>query len=704
VPINPLSEDEDQTGSSGGQQSSVPTNPISGGTAQTAPIASTNTGGQNASVGGGGTGGSGGQGKPSSTGFTNVNQYVNANADQAAGLGSNITQQVNNQAAQGLQGLNQAQSDFSNQVNAQSANPNTYSAQNVYNTINSDVNAAGNNTSGTTPTNVQSDINQYNTVGTEANNFANGTSTAPQTLTSVASYTPAASQLNTAEQLAQLAGTESGRAQLLQGGTIQSTNPNNPNAQINITGGFAQPNYTTGQVNLDQLLTQNVPQNAQAISTLQNNLLGQYGLANTENQAIQNAAQQYQTASAGTQQAEQNIQDVLYGVPTNAQGQPVYPTDANGNPILPTGVSLTNPSDTVGGGVTINPTTNTPAGVTNPNNVSIQNPNNPISLTGGNASIQNPNTPISGPGTNSTPQQVQYGVLSNLYNQLNAAPTAQNAQQAQNIAQQTQQLTNYLTQQYGTSIGGVPVATLAANIVTPQSAVGSASLTNTMTPQQLAQLQTLNQFAGLGAANENQVGQTGGANTTQINPAQVGTNTFNAGVTDNMSSAQQAVQQAINSQVQAVNAGLNNIQNPGAQTIPTAYGNQSVPTAISNINQMLAPNSPITKNLGQGSWEGASSQLNSINQSQATILAQINQVRQANGLQGISLPPQPAGNSLANTQNLLTYTQNLQNLIQSNLQATATNATNIPVLPSNLQVNNQGVLAPLLTGPGPQLK
>ena len=274
-----------------------------------------------------GGGPTGGVKAPSTSGFTNVNKYVAANKDQAAGLGNKITQGVQQTASQGLQGLSTAGKEFDQQQRAASVNAPDWSTEKVSAKVQSDVAKAE-----TTPEDqgVTSDIQAFQDVQAKNKAFQGGSDTAAKNLSQIASYSPATQTLNEAKQKATLTGTESGRATLLRGGNVQSADPNNPNAQVKITGGYQKPSYTTGQVNLDQLLTQNAPQNAQALTNLRNSLLGQYGLASQENQAIQNAAASRQGAIQGTQEAAGNIQKVLYGQPEGTT-----PPETAGAPIPP---------------------------------------------------------------------------------------------------------------------------------------------------------------------------------------------------------------------------------------------------------------------------------------------------------------------------------------------------------------------------------
>ena len=317
IPINPDATDTtDQTGSdstssdvvNNGQPAANPNaNAVSGGGSGTGGV------GSSTSTSGGGKS----QSTPTSSGsFTNLNQYVNANADQSAGLGSKIQQDVQGSANTGLSQLNNSSNEFNTQNAAETANPNDFTTQDVYNTAENVLNAPA-STNSTTPSSststgtgsttaaplvAQSDIDAYNQVRAENAAFTAGSDTAPKALTDLADYQTAANSLNTAEQNAQLTGTESGRNTLLQ--------------QVN-----NNPNYTAGETNLDELLTQNIPSNTAIFANLQNNLLGQYGLANQQQTAETNATNTRATDIANTATAAGNINTVLNGPvdPNNPQ-------------------------------------------------------------------------------------------------------------------------------------------------------------------------------------------------------------------------------------------------------------------------------------------------------------------------------------------------------------------------------------------------
>lgn len=527
MPINPLSTDDtidpnnpdkaNTTNSGGVSTAQSPSTQISSGTSSTVSGAPS---GQGAATG------AAPAATPGSGNFTNLNQYVEANKDQGAGLGNAVAQGVQKSANTGLTSLSGAQNEFNTAEKAAGVNPNDYTTEKVYGVVQNAL---------TNPSSVQqSDIANANDVKTKATNLAAGSDTAPKALTDLSSYQTAAGQLTDAQNNATLTGTEAGRGQLLK-------------------QQFARPDYSAGQNNLDQLLTQNIPANQQKFDTLRQSLLGQYGLASQENQAIQNAADTRAKTVSDTTNAEQNIQNVLFGSPT---------ADANGNPITPA----------------------------------------------------------------AAPQGVQYGVLGNYYNQLQAAPTTANQQQATDLAAKQTALTNYLTSQYGQSVYGVPVSQLVNSMISTQNPTGSASLTNTMTPQQLQSLQVLNQLAGQTGSNINTIGT--GPNATVIDPNAVGQNQFNAGVNENVGAGQDIVNQKAGQYRSdigtATKSALNDFSFPAEQTgLGTLQGQQGIQTALNYLQPNMASATTLYN-------AGTTLQRN---------LDKINQVRSSYNLPAVTLSP-----------------------------------------------------------------
>lgn len=379
MPINPLldnniDKDRANTTTSGGNPAGTQ---ISSGLGSSVTGAVSGQGAQNSAPSSGGGSGS----------FTNLNQYIEANKDQSAGLGSKIQQGIQKDVNTGLSQLGSSEQEYKTAQDQASVNPNDYTAQ----AVTQKVQGALSNPSQVS----QTDAQAFQDAQTKATNLATGKDTAPKTLDSLNSYQNALGTLNQAQSNAQLTGTEAGRQQLL-----QQT--------------FSRPTYTKGQSSLDQLLVQNVPENRQRFEDLRNNLLGQYGLGSQETQAIQNAADYRTQQTKNAQGAAQNIQNVLYG-----------------------------PTDT----------------------------------------------------TQTAPTGAQYGILTGLENQYQALPGQLNAQQAANLTAAQQQAKSYLStiNTLGASQGDIQNAINSAITAGSQ---GQASLANSLTPNQIAQLNALNTLAG----------------------------------------------------------------------------------------------------------------------------------------------------------------------------------------------------------------
>ena len=219
----------------------------------------------------------------------------------------------------------------------------------------------------------------------------------------------------------------------------------------------------------------------------------------------------------------------------------------------------------------------------------------------------------------------QYGILTNLYNQLVAQPGQETAQQQATLTADQQNLTNYLTNTYGSNILGIPIATLVQQAFTPAgtgsgSTGATANVVNTMTPQQLAQLQTLNQFAGLSGTNINQIGQTGAAATQVIDPTQVGTNSFNPAVNNDIAAAQNTVNQAQQAYTTDITTQVQNALNtplPGQYNGQTLSGEAGIQTSINNVNIHME-NPTVDANNNSNYYNVLNNQLSNINQVRAS--------------------------------------------------------------------------------------
>lgn len=445
-----------------------------------------------------------------------------------------MSQGVQKSANTGLQSLNQSQQEFGKAQSEAGVDASKYDPSSVYNTVQGALQNPGN---------AQSSIDEFKNVATKAANLKAGSDTAPKALTDVGTYQTAANQIGTAQQNANLTGTEAGRSTLLQ-------------------QQFQRPDYTKGQNSLDQLLTQNVAGNQKKLADLRQNLLGQYGLANQENQAIQKAADLRNQTVQGAQTAQQNIQNVLVGPEDKSQ---------------------------------------------------------------------------------QAPQGAQYGILTNLYNQLQAAPQAQNALQQKNFNNAQQQLTQYLTQQYGPNPFGVPVATLVNSMISPQSAMGSATAQNTIDQGSMQRLNTLNQLAGRDA---NMLGD-------KVLGAQ-DANQFSANVNENVDAGQNLINQASS----RASADINSAAGQAANTTFNSYdqsmsGAQGVQNTLARVNSHMA----------DPEYDAAQQKLAS--QALEGQLGKINQQRS-----NYNLPPV----SVNNQQMQEATNQIWANIKQDRMQRNATNA------------------------------
>lgn len=268
-------------------------------------------------------------GAPTSSGsFTNLQSYLNANADQAQGLGAKIEDNVQNTANAGRTDLSNAQKEFNTQIDQAGIDRNAASSAALGNIVNK---AYSN------PTALQdSDYGLFSNVENKQNTFEG---TAPKDLNSNQNYQNADAKFGQAADQANLTGSEGGRQQLL-----KQT--------------FARPSYSQGQSSLDQLLTQNAPENRQRFEKLRSGLLGDSGLVSEENKAIQSANEKRTNASNDLTSANQDIQDYLFNpnnkqemgtfqqaLDSRLQGSPVgsnipqtalygpSSVDANGNPL-----------------------------------------------------------------------------------------------------------------------------------------------------------------------------------------------------------------------------------------------------------------------------------------------------------------------------------------------------------------------------------
>lgn len=459
---------------------------------------------------------SSGQQIPTSSGsFTNLGQYVAANKEQARGLGGRLEENVQKAAGQGLSTLSEAGKEYKTNIESAGVKPEDFSEEKVTQAV----------TAAQTPQSIEQQAKSFEEARTKQAQLAKG-SEAVTPYQQQQSFQIAKGQMGEAAQKAGMTGIEAGRQTLLQ-------------------EAYKRPDYSKGQQSLDQLLTQTSPENRQRFENLRQNLLGQYGLANTETQSIQQAAQQRQNIQAGTEQSFQNINTALYG--KLAPGYKYGPIGQDNTPTI---------LDAQGNEVPKDQTTGTYA-----------------------ANVFS---------TQAETQQPQYGALPSYYQQLQAAPQAAQTALSTDYQNKAAQLAAYFKehpeQLYGTKVEDMVARVLggAPSTTASPEAPGSATLQNVMTPEQLARVQALNTLAG---RNQNLIGF--GAGATQFNPADItGQPRFSTTVAPNLEAGKQLLVENRNILGQDLSSKTN-IQNI---KFPETYGkNLSGQEAVNySVNQIKA--------------------------------------------------------------------------------------------------------------------
>lgn len=219
--------------------------------------------------------------KPSSSGsWTNLDSYLNANADQGAKMGNSIAGSVNSQATNAQNDVGNLNNDFNSQVQA--------------NTVNSDDDAVNSAISAAQSGNLSAD--QTSAFQKQANaNYAG-----PTDPTANQYYSQANNDVNNATQAVQQTQSEAGRDVLLQ----------------NQYQNASQNGYNQGENNLDQLLLENSQGGQQALQPLAQQWSGLTSLLGDSVTKDQQAAQ---AAQAIDQATAQNAQGALGTANTNFQ-------------------------------------------------------------------------------------------------------------------------------------------------------------------------------------------------------------------------------------------------------------------------------------------------------------------------------------------------------------------------------------------------
>lgn len=214
------------------------------------------------------------------SGWTNLNQYLNANSDQAGQMGQSIAGTIN-------QAGNQAQNDISNLSSNFDSAVGQNTVQENQGAVNQAVTDAQNLTAGQTLS--AADQSAFS-------NQANASYNGPNDVTTFGGYNQAQQDVNTATQDVQQTQSEAGRGTLL----------NQQYANTSASG------YNQGENNLDQMLLQN---STSAQNALQAPAVQQWSnLTGTLNTAVKNGSQAVTDAENTDSNTANYASDTLGGV------------------------------------------------------------------------------------------------------------------------------------------------------------------------------------------------------------------------------------------------------------------------------------------------------------------------------------------------------------------------------------------------------
>lgn len=190
--------------------------------------------------------------------FTNLNQYLEANKENAGQLGAKIASDITSQgesARTNIQGASEEFNQLANQGTLKGLDTAKEESENIIKQAR------------TGAKNAQIDPNQLSRFGEIANAQYKG----PQDLTGASKYNPAAQSYQKAQESAKSAGSEEGRFNLLK-------------------SAYARPTYSQGQQNLDNLLLTGNQQAKSDIQTAASSLSDLQGLwTGAQNTAAQTA-------------------------------------------------------------------------------------------------------------------------------------------------------------------------------------------------------------------------------------------------------------------------------------------------------------------------------------------------------------------------------------------------------------------------------
>ncbi len=257
-----------------------------------------------------------------SGGWTNLQQYLDANQDQAASAGSQIANTVSGQAQTAKNDINNDTSDFTGKVNAS--------------TVNQDPNAVSNAINDATSAKAGSILNPDDVSSFQKQ--ANANYTGPTDFTQSGGYGQAQQDVNAASNSLQQTQSEAGRDVLL-----------------NNQYGNASPNgYTQGEKNLDQALiegSQPAQQSLQAVNNQWTGIGNALSGATTSENALAANAQQTDAATAAAAQSALGTADSGFKTNLNsglsaakadqAAGYQSAQNSFGGNKLAPTDLTAT---------------------------------------------------------------------------------------------------------------------------------------------------------------------------------------------------------------------------------------------------------------------------------------------------------------------------------------------------------------------------
>ena len=220
--------------------------------------------------------------------FTNLNQYLDANKENAGQMGTKIASDITNQGQATRTGIQDTSTEF-NQLADQGTLAGLDKAPEEARNI---VNQAK-----TGAKNAQIDQNQMSRFG----EIANATYKGPQDLTGTTKYANTAQQYEKAQQAAKNASSDEGRFSLLK-------------------DAYARPTYSQGQQNLDNLLltgNQGAKENIQSAATGLNDLSGMWSGA--QSNATQLASQRQAATNAAREGSRANALEARTGRNTEVQ-------------------------------------------------------------------------------------------------------------------------------------------------------------------------------------------------------------------------------------------------------------------------------------------------------------------------------------------------------------------------------------------------